>query len=156
MNGSAAPVTQERTDVHQAETGLDRFLIAQAPVYDEVLAELAAGSKTSHWMWFIFPQLRDLGRSSTARFYGIESKAEALAYWQHPVLGPRLKTCAGLVLAAPAGLTAHGIFGTPDDLKLRSCMTLFGAVAPVETVFGEVLQRFYAGVPDAATLALLQ
>lgn len=140
----------------QAASSLERFLIAQEPVYEQVLAELSAASKTSHWMWFIFPQLRDLGRSSTARFYGIDSKAEALAYWQHPVLGSRLKECTGLVLAAPAGLTAHRIVGTPDDLKLRSCMTLFGAVAPVETAFGVVLQRFYAGVPDAATLALLQ
>ena len=107
-------------------------------------------------MWFIFPQLKGLGRTSTARVYGIDSKAEALAYWQHPVLGARLKECAELVLAAPSGATAYGIFGTPDDLKLRSCMTLFAALAPGEAVFRDVLERFYEGEPDEATLELLR
>lgn len=134
---------------------LSRFLDAQAPVYAQVVRELAAARKTSHWMWFIFPQIRGLGRTSTARFYGIASRAEAMAYWLHPVLGRRLKECAELVLAAPKGLTAHDIFGTPDDLKLRSSMTLFAAVAPDEPVFGDVLARFYEGKPDEATLALL-
>ena len=107
-------------------------------------------------MWFIFPQLKGLGRTSTAQLYGIKSKAEALAYWHHPVLGARLKECAELVLAAPSGLTAHGILGAPDDLKLRSCMTLFAAVAPEEAVFGKVLERFYGGEPDEATQELLK
>ncbi len=136
-------------------TGLDRFLQAQAPVYTQVVREFSAGRKATHWMWFIFPQMRGLGSTSTAQLYGIESKAEALAYWQHPVLGARLKECAELVLAAPSRLTAHDIFGTPDDLKLRSCMTLFVAVAPEEPVFAAVLQRFYEGEPDPLTLRLL-
>lgn len=136
--------------------GLDRYLEAQDPVFRQVVEELAAGFKCSHWMWFIFPQLKGLGHTATAKFYGIESRAEALAYWQHPVLGVRLKQCAELVLAAPRGLTAHSIFGTPDDLKLRSCMTLFGAVASQEAVFGKVLARFYDGKPDEATLTMLQ
>mgnify|MGYP001097753526 FL=1 len=133
---------------------LQRFVDAQAPVYAQVCAELAAGRKTSHWMWFVFPQLAALGRSATARFYGIASKAEALAYWLHPVLGPRLRHCTRLVLATRAS-SAHALFGSPDDLKLRSCMTLFAAVAGEEPAFTQVLERFYAGEPDAATLALL-
>jgi len=134
---------------------LQRFVDAQAPVFDDVCDELAAGRKTTHWIWFIFPQLRELGRSATARFYGITSRDEALAYWQHPVLGPRLKQCAELVLQV-SGKTAHDIFGTPDDLKLRSCMTLFAAVAGDEPVFTRVLERFYGGRPDGRTLALLE
>jgi uncharacterized protein (DUF1810 family) len=136
------------------DTDLQRFVAAQDPVYGQVCAELAAGRKASHWMWFVFPQLRDLGRSATARFYGLASRAEALAYWQHPVLGARLRQCARLVLAVQ-GRTAHDIFGSPDDLKLRSCMTLFAAVAPEEPVFAQVLQRFFGGEPDPRTLALL-
>jgi len=95
------------------------------------------------------------GRSATARFYGITSRDEALAYWQHPVLGPRLKQCAELVLQV-SGKTAHDIFGTPDELKLRSCMTLFAAVAGEEPVFTRVLERYYGGMPDGRTLALLE
>ena len=136
------------------DTDLRRFAAAQDPVYGRVCAELAAGRKTSHWMWFVFPQLRGLGRSDTARFYGLASRDEALAYWQHPVLGARLRHCAKLVLAAK-GSTAHAIFGSPDDLKLRSCMTLFAAVAPEEPVFARVLQRFYGGEPDPHTQAWL-
>ena len=133
---------------------LDRFVEAQAPVYAEVCAELAAGRKSSHWMWFIFPQLTALGRSGRARFYGIESKEEALAYWQHPVLGPRLKHCARLVLKT-SGKSAHDIFGTPDDLKLRSCMTLFSKVAGDEPVFAQVIARFFQGELDVKTIELL-
>jgi uncharacterized protein (DUF1810 family) len=133
---------------------LQRFVDAQAPVFAEVCGELAAGRKRTHWMWFIFPQLRELGRTATARFYGIGSRDEALAYWQHPVLGPRLKQCAELVLNA-RGRTAQEIFGTPDDLKLRSCMTLFADVAGEEPVFARVLDRYYDGRPDERTLALL-
>lgn len=134
---------------------LDRFLEAQALVYVQVVRELTAARKTSHWMWFIFPQLKGLGRTSTAQFYGIESKAKALAYWKHAVLGARLKECAELVLAAPSGLTAHDVVGSPDELKMRSCMTLFAAVAPDEACFREVLQRFYSGKLDEATLQML-
>ena len=132
-----------------------RFLTAQEPIYEEVLQELRAGDKASHWMWFIFPQLKGLGRTSTAQFYGIESRAEALAYWQHPVLGARLKECAELVLAVPGGTTARGVLGTPDDLKLRSCMTLFAEVVPAEAVFRDVLERFYEGESDEVTLRMV-
>jgi uncharacterized protein (DUF1810 family) len=136
--------------------GFDRFLEAQDPVFDQVRAELTAACKCSHWMWFIFPQLKGLGRTETAKFYGIESRAEALAYWQHPVLGARLKQCAELVLAAPSGLTAHDVFGTPDDMKLRSCMTLFAAVVTQEPLFSDVLERFHDREPDEVTLAMLR
>jgi len=134
---------------------LARFIEAQSSVYASVLEELGSGRKTTHWMWFIFPQLKSLGRSGTAKFYGLEDRAEAVACWQHSVLGERLKQCTRLVLATH-GKTAHDIFGSPDDLKLRSCMTLFDAVAPDEPVFRNVLARFYAGAPDPATLAELR
>lgn len=137
-------------------TNLSRFVEAQEPVFDAVCAELRAASKRTHWMWFIFPQLRGLGRTSTAQFYGLESEEEALAYWQHPVLGPRLRTCVELLLAAPRGRSANQIFGTPDDLKLRSCLTLFARVAPEEPAFDAALTRFHGGVPDERTLALLK
>jgi uncharacterized protein (DUF1810 family) len=101
------------------------------------------------------PAAQVLGRSGTARFYGLDDRAEAVAYWQHAVLGERLRQCTRLVLATRAEKTAHDIFGSPDDLKLRSCMTLFDAVAPDEPVFRDVLARFYAGEPDPATLAEL-
>lgn len=134
---------------------LSRFVDAQAGVYPEVVAQLRAGLKSSHWMWFIFPQLAALGRSSTARFYGLTDARHAATYWTHPGLGPRLKECSALV-AANRTRTAHQIFGSPDDLKLCSCMTLFEAAVPDETVFGEVLDRFYAGFRDELTLARLQ
>lgn len=140
----------------QTGYGLQRFVDAQTPVYPSVIAELKAGAKRTHWMWFIFPQLKDLGRSATSRFYGVESRAEALSYWRHAVLGHRLKECAELVLAARPSQTAHDIFGAPDDLKLRSCMTLFAAVALEEPAFKKVLERFYGGKPDDATLKLLK
>ena len=130
------------------DDGLQRFMEAQDPVYAEVLEELAAGAKRTHWMWFIFPQLKGLGRSAAAMHYGIDSIGEARAYWRHPVLGLRLKECTELLLRAPAQ-SAHEIFGSPDDLKLRSCMTLFAEVAEEEPVFNQVLERFFDGKPDA-------
>ena len=133
---------------------LSRFVEAQAPVYERVCNELAAGRKQSHWMWFVFPQLKALGRSHTAQHYGIADAQEAKAYWQHPLLGPRLVQCAELVLAVP-NRTAHDIFGSPDDLKLRSSMTLFAAVAPEAKAFQAVIERYYDGRPDAATVDLL-
>ena len=108
---------------------LQRFVDAQQPVYAQVTAELAAGAKTSHWMWFVFPQLRALGRSATALHYGLVSRAEAHAYWRHALLGPRLAECSTLVLNT-RGLSALQIFGAIDAMKLRSCMTLFEAVVP--------------------------
>lgn len=135
---------------------LARFVDAQNRVYADVVVELRAGRKTSHWMWFIFPQLRGLGRSSTAQFYGIVDFAEAQAYLAHPLLGARLVECAGLVLEHPSR-TAHEIFGSPDDLKLRSSMTLFDAASAArDNVFLKVLTVFYAGHPDDQTLALLR
>ena len=107
---------------------LQRFVTAQAPVFETVFAELRAGRKRSHWMWFVFPQLRGLGRSSTAQFYGIGSIDEARAYLAHPVLGPRLALCARIVLASE-GPFLHAIFGSPDDMKFRSCVTLFSLAA---------------------------
>jgi len=133
---------------------LQRFVVAQAPLYTQVSAELAAGAKASHWMWFIFPQLRGLGRSSTARHYGIVSLAEAQAYAMHPLLGARLRQCCD-VLMAVQGRTALQIFGPIDALKLRSCLTLFERAAPDEPLFGRLLNRFYGGERDAATLQLL-
>jgi uncharacterized protein (DUF1810 family) len=133
---------------------LHRFVAAQDSVYRQVKAELAAGAKTSHWMWFVFPQLRALGRSGMAQRFGIASKAEAEAYWAHPVLRVRLKDCCALLLAVN-GRTAFQIFGSPDELKLRSCLTLFEQVAPQEPVFGQLLDRYYGGDRDPATLKLL-
>jgi uncharacterized protein (DUF1810 family) len=133
---------------------LQRFLDAQAPVYEEACAELKAGCKQSHWMWFIFPQLRGLGQSATAVHYGIASRQEALDYLQHPVLGARLKNCMALLLAHQ-GLSAQAIFGSTDAMKLKSCATLFAEVAPQEPLFQEVLKRFYAGERDGRTLELL-
>ena len=134
---------------------LDRFVRAQAPVYDQVLAELRQGRKTSHWMWFVFPQIAGLGRSETARYYAIGSLDEARAYLAHPVLGPRLRECAGLLLAVE-WRTAESILGSIDAMKLRSSMTLFLRAGPDEPLFRRVLDRFYASLPDEATDALLR
>ena len=132
---------------------LDRFLTAQAPVFAEVLDELRSGRKRSHWMWFVFPQLRGLGTSAMAQHYGIASLDEARAYLAHPVLGERLRECCALMLAVPAR-SAHDILGSPDDLKFRSCLTLFALAAPQEALFRQGLERFYGGQPDPRTQAL--
>jgi len=134
---------------------LVRFVDAQAPVYAQVQAELAAGRKRTHWMWFVFPQLAGLGRSAMAQRYAIGSRGEAVAYLAHPLLGARLRECSALVLSA-RGPAIDDILGAPDDLKFQSCMTLFDAVAPAgETLFAQCLQRFFGGERDAATLARL-
>lgn len=138
-----------------AADDLQRFIEAQTPVIDAVRSELLAGQKRSHWMWFVFPQLRGLGRTSTAQFYGLASADDARRYWEHPVLGLRLKDCVGWVLRAPKGKSAHDIFGSPDDLKFRSCLTLFQSVAPDEASFAAALDRFYGGQADDRTLELL-
>lgn len=132
---------------------LQRFVAAQAPVYAQVCDELAAGRKTSHWMWFVFPQLKGLGRSATAQHFGIASRAEAQAYWQHSLLGPRLKQCTELVLAVE-GRSANQVFGSPDDLKFRSCMTLF-AQATDEPAFRRALDKYFGDSADEQTLRLL-
>lgn len=133
---------------------LQRFVDAQQPVYAQVLAELRAGRKASHWMWFIFPQLRGLGSSPMAQHYGIASLDEARAYLAHPLLGARLRECSALV-AAVQGRSAHQLFGSPDDMKFRSSMTLFAHAADDDAVFVECLAKYYGGVEDAATLARL-
>jgi len=132
---------------------LQRFLDAQAPVIDTALSELRAGRKRSHWMWFVFPQLAALGRSATAKFYGIESLDEARRYLAHPVLGARLLACTEAVLQH-AGRSVHAIFGSPDDLKFRSCMTLFGRADPEQAVFRRALDAFCDG-EDPLTLEWL-
>ena len=133
---------------------LNRFTSAQDKVYDRVLAELKNGRKRSHWMWYIFPQLDGLGRSTTARRYAIKSREEAIAYLEHPVLGARLLECANTVLAIE-GKTASEIFGYPDDLKLKSSMTLFSTVAD-DSVFVDVLNKYFQGARDIRTLQLLE
>jgi len=137
---------------------LERFVTAQEPVLAGVLQELRAGHKTSHWMWFVFPQLQGLGLSPTARFYALSGLEEARAYLAHRVLGPRLRECTQLVNAVQ-GRSASEIFGTPDDLKFRSSMTLFARAATEagldEGVFHEALNKYFRGVPDSRTLELL-
>jgi uncharacterized protein (DUF1810 family) len=133
---------------------LERFVTAQAPVFSAVLDELKAGRKRSHWMWFIFPQLRGLGRSPTAEFYGLGSLDEARAYLAHPLLGPRLILCTETVLAVE-GRSLHAIFGSPDDLKLCSSMTLCAlAAGEGESVFRRALNRYCQGHLDEQTVAL--
>lgn len=132
---------------------LQRFLDAQAPVYPTVCAELRAGRKQSHWMWFIFPQLAGLGHSPTARFYALAGRAEAQDYLAHPLLGARLRECTALMTALP-GQTAEAILGQVDALKFRSCMTLFAAISG-EPGFQSALDTYCAGEPDPRTLALL-
>ena len=134
---------------------LRRFVEAQEPVYARVLAELRAGRKASHWMWFIFPQIAGLGHSAMARRYAISSRSEASAYLDHPVLGPRLRECTRLVNAIE-GRSAHEIFGSPDDVKFRSCMTLFAEVTVDNDAFDAALRRFFDGERDPATLARLR
>jgi len=138
------------------ENDLQRFVDAQDPRIADAQAELRAGRKRTHWMWFVFPQLRGLGQSQMAWHFGIASRDEAAAYLAHPVLGPRLRECVELVLAV-RGRTAHEIFGSPDDLKLLSCLTLFAEVeqARGQGVFDRAIRQFYGGQPDQATLELL-
>lgn len=133
---------------------LQRFVDAQAPVYDIVLTELRAGRKRSHWIWFVFPQLRGLGRSATAARYGISSRDEAAAYLAHEVLGPRLRQCAQLV-AQIRDRPVEEVFGFPDYLKVRSSMTLFAHATEDNADFVAVLRHCYGGEEDSATLGLL-
>lgn len=134
--------------------GLQRFVDAQAPVYATVVQEMAQGAKRSHWMWFIFPQLKALGRSATAQHYGLASLAEARAYVGHALLGTRLRQCTQCVLDVQ-GRSALQIFGMPDTLKFCSSMTLFERAAPEEPLFARALEKYYAGQRDVQTLALL-
>ncbi len=139
----------------RVETGdLERFVEAQTGVYERVLTELRGGRKQSHWMWFVFPQLRGLGRSGMAHRYGLESLEEAVAYLAHPVLGPRLAECTAAVNAV-TGKSAAEIFGFPDDLKFHSSMTVFALADPADSGFVEALRRYFGGREDPGTLQLL-
>jgi uncharacterized protein (DUF1810 family) len=134
--------------------GLDRFVRAQEDNYEQALSELSRGKKRTHWMWYVFPQLDGLGFSPTAKHYSIKSLEEARAYLAHPVLGPRLLACAEAVVGIE-GRSAAEVFGSPDDLKLRSCATLFAAVSPPGSVFERLLEKYYRGERDGKTLRLL-
>jgi len=134
---------------------LERFVEAQHGVYAQACAELRRGRKTGHWIWFIFPQMAGLGTSAMSERYGIGSLAEAKAYLAHPVLGPRLREISGIVLAIE-GRTVDEIFGWPDDMKLRSSMTLFAAASGDERVFVDVLEKYFGGERDGKTLELLE
>jgi uncharacterized protein (DUF1810 family) len=133
---------------------LARFVAAQRGDYERALAEVRAGRKATHWMWYVYPQLAGLGFSATAKRYAIRSLAEAEAYLSHPVLGPRLVECAEAAAAVP-GKSATEVFGSPDDLKLHSCATLFACVAPDASAFHRLLARYFPDGPDGATLRLL-
>lgn len=133
---------------------LDRFVRAQEPDYGRALSEIRAGRKRSHWMWYVFPQFVGLGSSPTSQLYAIKSVAEAEAYLRHPVLGPRLVECSEVVLGTE-GRSAHDIFGTPDDLKLRSCATLFARGSAPGSVFHRLLGKFFRGEPDEQTPRLM-
>jgi uncharacterized protein (DUF1810 family) len=133
---------------------LDRFVRAQERDYDGALAEVRAGRKRTHWMLYVFPQIAGLGASTTSQRYAIKSLAEAEAYLAHPILGPRLDACAEAALSVE-GRTVHQIFGSPDDMKLRSCATLFARISPPGSPFHRLLDKYFAGVPDALTLSLL-
>jgi uncharacterized protein (DUF1810 family) len=131
--------------------GLKRFVDAQEPVYQEVLEELRAGKKRSHWIWFIFPQIAGLGSSPTAQRYAIASIDEALAYLGHPILGARLRECTAIVNQIE-GRTVSEIFGWPDDMKFRSCMTLFAQATTDNQVFRDALEKYFSGEADQQTL----
>jgi uncharacterized protein (DUF1810 family) len=133
---------------------LNRFVQAQEHDYERALSEVKSGRKRSHWMWYIFPQFDGLGFSPTSRRYSIKSIAEAKAYLCHPVLGPRLTACAEAALSVE-GRSAHEIFGSPDDMKLRSCATLFANVSPAGSVFDRLLEKYFQGERDRETLRLL-
>ncbi len=133
---------------------LGRFEQAQADDYERAFSEIASGRKRTHWMWYIFPQIDGLAFSSTSRRYAIKSVNEARAYLAHPILGPRLQECAEAVVRLE-GRSAREIFGSPDDLKLRSCATLFACVSPPDSVFERLLKKYYQGRRDDRTLQLL-
>jgi uncharacterized protein (DUF1810 family) len=139
-----------RDDPHD----LNRFVAAQEEDYEQALREVRGGRKRSHWIWYIYPQFDGLGYSSMSKRYAIKSLAEARAYLQHPVLGPRLVECAEAALGVE-GKTAHEIFGSPDDMKLRSCATLFARVSQPGSVFHRVIDKYFDGKPDENTLRLL-
>ncbi len=134
---------------------LSRFVKAQQYDYDQALQEIRSGRKRSHWMWYIFPQIQGLGFSSTAQYYAIRDLQEAKDYLAHPVLGPRLREISSALLSLE-GLSAHQIFGFPDDLKLRSCMTLFRLADLEDSLFEQVLEKYYDGIPDSKTVDIVR
>lgn len=144
------PTPNSPADPHD----LNRFVTAQAPDYARALAEVRAGRKRSHWMWYVFPQFDGLGFSSTSKHYAIKSRAEAVAYLEHSLLGPRLLECCEAALGV-LEKTALEIFGSPDDMKLKSCATLFAAVSPPGSVFEKLLNKYFGGERDPKTLRLL-
>jgi uncharacterized protein (DUF1810 family) len=151
--------TSLETDLRRASSpdpyNLQRFIQAQDNVYVAVCEELTRGRKSSHWMWFIFPQVRGLGRSSTAQVFAISGRGEAQAYLDHPILGPRLRHCTQLVNQVQ-GRYLRDIFGTPDDLKFHSSMTLFAQVGTNNALFQDALDKYCSGEPDPVTLKLLE
>jgi len=149
-----SPLPRSRRTLRPMQYDLDRFVDEQQHVYDRVLDELRRGQKSGHWIWFIFPQIEGLGSSEMSRRFAISSLDEARAYLAHPLLGPRLRECADIVLAT-RGKSAEQIFGPIDAMKLRSCATLFHRAAPDEPVFTQVLDRYFGGVGDQATDARL-
>jgi uncharacterized protein (DUF1810 family) len=134
---------------------LNRFVAAQDGVYDAVCAELRSGAKRSHWMWFVFPQIAGLGHSAMAKKFAIASLREAVAYLDHPLLGPRLRECTKLVLAVQ-NRSINQIFGSPDDMKFGSSMTLFAQAAPDEVIFRDAIEKYHSGRFDGATLEILR
>jgi uncharacterized protein (DUF1810 family) len=150
MPGFELRLAIPETDVDDP-LNLERFVRAQNPVFEQVCAELRSGGKESHWMWYVFPQMKGLGYSPTSLRFAIASREEAEAYLEHPILGARLKECTQLVLLIE-GLSIRDIFGYPDYLKFHSCMTLFAQVTPKERVFKEALDKYFGGELDRATL----
>lgn len=149
-------MSSDYSSPHREASSLAHFVDAQQPVLATVMAELRAGTKRTHWMWFIFPQLAGLGRSGMAQRFAIKDAAMAVDYLNHPVLGPRLVDACRTLLALPGTTTAHAVFGDPDTMKLRSSLTLFASVRSADPVFQACLDRYFAGEADASTLALLQ
>lgn len=148
-----ANVTCEQPGGRDDPHNLARFLRAQESAYDAALSEIHNGQKVSHWMWFIFPEFVGLGRTETSRHFAIRSLSEARAYLEHPILGQRLLQCANAVLGIH-GRSAHEIFGSPDDLKLRSSATLFAIVSAQGSVFHQIIAQYFVGHPDETTLRL--
>ena len=146
--------TLSKSDVVEDPYNLIRFVQAQEEDYERALSEIQDGRKHSHWMWYIFPQFEGLGFSSIAKLYSIKSVAEAEAYLSHPVLGPRLKECTGAALSVE-GRSAYDIFGFPDEMKLKSCATLFAYVSPIGSVFESLIGKYFQGECDQNTLRLL-
>ena len=136
------------------QTSLQRFIDAQATTYNAAFSEISNGRKAGHWMWFTFPQVQGLGMSETSKYYAIQNKAEAAAYLQHPVLGTRLTAICEALLALDSS-NAHKIFGSPDDVKLQSSMTLFASVPGASPVFAAVLDKFFGGQKDSRTISIL-